>query len=115
METPVNLAQPPSAATTKASRPVTRQEFDQLCAEVTTIKSEVTTIKSEVSTLAENVSMLRRAFERQRQQQGERRERRRLWFWTASDQEKKGSRQQNDSKAGVRVYERIGGLGQQDR
>lgn len=55
---PENLRQPPST-TTEANSPVTRQEFDQLC--------------SEVTTLAENVSMLRRAFERQRERRREQR------------------------------------------
>ncbi|KAJ4861718.1 hypothetical protein T069G_02672 [Trichoderma breve] len=73
VQNPVNLLEPPLAATTGGDSPVTREEFDQLRAEVTTLKSELTTMKSQMTTLAENVYMLRVAFQRQRERRQEQR------------------------------------------
>lgn len=65
-----NLVQQPSATTTEANRPVTRQEFEQLLSEVAAIRSFITTV-------AQNVYILQQASERQRERRRERRRQRR--------------------------------------
>lgn len=58
-QNPADLLQPLPVTATEANRPVTRQEFDRLCAELASTRAEVTATRAEVATMREEMTTMR--------------------------------------------------------